>query len=289
MRAFLCAAAAVPMRVLEYFWYRVRPGHLILYPLSLIFAAVAAMRRAAVSVGMAASEHMQVPVIVVGNITVGGTGKTPLVIWLAEFLRQQRLSPRHRHARLRRNARGSRRSAPTATRRTPATSRCCLRGASTFRSSPAADASMRRTRCCAAHPECDVLISDDGLQHYALARDHRDRRRGWRARVRQRLAAASRPAARAGRRLALGGRGGGQRRGDCPGCALRSIACAFEGETFVTCSTQRCAQRRPTGAIRPLHAVAGIGNPTALLRAAPAVGARASGAPVPDHFRFARR
>ena len=72
------------MRVLEHFWYRVRPGHLILYPLRLIFGTVAAVRRTLYRSGWLHSEHLQVPLIVVGNISVGGTGKTPLVIWLAD-------------------------------------------------------------------------------------------------------------------------------------------------------------------------------------------------------------
>ena len=72
--------------IADRFWYRVRPAHLILFPLSLLFGLVAAGRRALYAYGWLKRERLPVPVIVVGNITVGGTGKTPLVLWLAQLL-----------------------------------------------------------------------------------------------------------------------------------------------------------------------------------------------------------
>ena len=75
--------------MIEQFWYRVRPSHLVLYPLSLIFAAIGAARRAMYRTGWRRTEHLPVPVVVVGNIAVGGTGKTPLVLWLSEFLQER--------------------------------------------------------------------------------------------------------------------------------------------------------------------------------------------------------
>src|SRR5688572_23750302 len=81
------------MAAIETFWYRIRPAHLVLYPASLLFGAVTAARRALHARGMLRSERMPVPVIVVGNLSVGGTGKTPLVLWLAQLLRQHGWSP----------------------------------------------------------------------------------------------------------------------------------------------------------------------------------------------------
>ena len=72
--------------IADRFWYRIRPAHLILFPLSLLFGLVVAVRRALFAGGWLKSQRLPVPVIVVGNITVGGTGKTPLVLWLAELL-----------------------------------------------------------------------------------------------------------------------------------------------------------------------------------------------------------
>jgi tetraacyldisaccharide 4'-kinase len=66
-------------------WYqgRARP---LLAPLAWLFAAYTGLRRLAYRCGLMASRHAGVPVVVVGNLTAGGTGKTPLVIWLAEQL-----------------------------------------------------------------------------------------------------------------------------------------------------------------------------------------------------------
>jgi tetraacyldisaccharide 4'-kinase len=66
-------------------WYGKAPP--LLRPLSALYGLFMRLRRAAYSRGWLASRHPGLPVIVVGNLTVGGTGKTPLVIWLAEQLR----------------------------------------------------------------------------------------------------------------------------------------------------------------------------------------------------------
>ena len=81
------------MRLFEYFWYRIRPVHLVLIPLSLLFGAAAALRRRAYRLGWLQSVGVGVPVIVVGNISVGGTGKTPAVLWLVDLLRNSGYHP----------------------------------------------------------------------------------------------------------------------------------------------------------------------------------------------------
>src|SRR6201996_6820615 len=62
-------------------------------PLACAFGAIAAARRAAFSFGWLKSVRIGVPVVVVGNVTVGGTGKTPTVIALVEALRAAGLQP----------------------------------------------------------------------------------------------------------------------------------------------------------------------------------------------------
>ena len=81
------------MRWLEQYWYRISPLHLVLWPLSVLFTALAALRRLLYRTGVLAATRMPVPVIVVGNISVGGTGKTPFVIWLAQLLRERGYHP----------------------------------------------------------------------------------------------------------------------------------------------------------------------------------------------------
>ena len=110
------------------------------------------------------------PVIVVGNLTVGGTGKTPLVAWLAEKLTERRLSV----GILSRGygssgSRPPRTSSHRQTGATSATSRCCSG------SERSATSSSRRIGWPGARElierRVDVILADDGLQHLRLARD----------------------------------------------------------------------------------------------------------------------
>jgi len=67
-------------------WYRESAGFSLLAPLGWLYAGVMALRRAAYAAGVLKTCRAGKPVIVVGNLTVGGTGKTPLVAWLAQQL-----------------------------------------------------------------------------------------------------------------------------------------------------------------------------------------------------------
>ena len=74
-------------------WYDDSRGSLALLPLAWIFAAAVTLRQAAYRIGVRRVHRFSVPVIVVGNLTVGGSGKTPLVIWLARYLRNAGYRP----------------------------------------------------------------------------------------------------------------------------------------------------------------------------------------------------
>jgi tetraacyldisaccharide 4'-kinase len=143
----------------------------LLWPLSRLFGALAALRRGLYRAGLARAQQLSVPVIVVGNIFIGGTGKTPLTIWLVEALRAAGFTPG-----VISRGHGSDGDTP---RLVTASSDVQQVG-----DEPLLIA--RRTRCpvvvararvqagralLATHPEVDVLVADDGLQHYALARD----------------------------------------------------------------------------------------------------------------------
>jgi tetraacyldisaccharide 4'-kinase len=142
-----------------------------LWPLSWVFGAAAALRRASFSLGWRRSERMGVPVVVVGNVTVGGSGKTPTVIALVNALRAAGFTPgvisRGYGARIGAPAAVTNTSDPALTgdeplliaRRTGAPVWVC----------PDRVAAARALR--AAHHNVDVIVSDDGLQHYRLARD----------------------------------------------------------------------------------------------------------------------
>src|ERR1700744_6386498 len=74
-------------------WQQRGPLAWALTPLACVFGAIAAARRAAFSLGWLKSVRVGVPVVVVGNVTVGGTGKTPTVIALVEALRVAGFQP----------------------------------------------------------------------------------------------------------------------------------------------------------------------------------------------------
>ena len=67
-------------------WYRDDSGPSLLQPLSWLYGAIVRLRRRSFERGWRTTHRVGKPVIVVGNLTVGGTGKTPMVIWLARQL-----------------------------------------------------------------------------------------------------------------------------------------------------------------------------------------------------------
>jgi tetraacyldisaccharide 4'-kinase len=154
----------------ERHWQSVTPVTLALLPASLLFRAVVASRRAAYRYGLLRAKQLPVPVIVVGNITVGGTGKTPLVIWLAQFLARHGETP----------GIVSRGYAATArpAREVTADSEPARNGDEPVLLARRSGAPVwvGRDRVAAAralldaNPECTVVISDDGMQHYRLER-----------------------------------------------------------------------------------------------------------------------
>ncbi|MEX2525462.1 MAG: tetraacyldisaccharide 4'-kinase [Gammaproteobacteria bacterium] len=155
---------------IEKLWYDSHPLSVILAPLGWIYAGAVLTRRLVYMAGLVPIQRLPVPVIVIGNITVGGTGKTPLVIWLARYLQEQGYRPG-----IVSRGHGGKTGRPQQVR---PDSNPYLVG-----DEPVLIA--RRTGCPVAvssrravaanelleHTDCDVLISDDGLQHYALERD----------------------------------------------------------------------------------------------------------------------
>ncbi|MEO6697563.1 MAG: tetraacyldisaccharide 4'-kinase [Gammaproteobacteria bacterium] len=157
------------MKRLDHYWYSKNPVALLLLPLSWLFCAVVALRRYAYRTGLLPSYRLSAPVIVVGNITVGGSGKTPLVLWLVEFLREAGYKPG-----IISRGYGGRSNAPT--REVNAKSDPVEVGdeAVLLARRCACPVSVAADRVAAARnllDECDVIISDDGLQHYRLRRD----------------------------------------------------------------------------------------------------------------------
>ena len=81
------------MTFLDRYGYSLNGVAILLWPLSLLFGLAARVRRLLYLHGLRQSEVVPVPLIVVGNISVGGTGKTPLVVRLVELLREAGYQP----------------------------------------------------------------------------------------------------------------------------------------------------------------------------------------------------
>jgi len=158
------------MSRLERYWHGITLPGIILYPLSLPYRLAVALRRALYRAGILPTVKLPVPVVIVGNITVGGTGKTPLVLWLANFLRDHGMHPGivsrgyGGHATVPQCVTGT--SDPAACGDEPV----LLAQRSGVPVWIGADRVAAAQALLRAHPECDVIVSDDGLQHYRLGR-----------------------------------------------------------------------------------------------------------------------
>ncbi|MCV6609497.1 MAG: tetraacyldisaccharide 4'-kinase [Amphritea sp.] len=155
---------------LEQTWYKRSPWLKLLRPAECLFRAIATRRRRQYQNGDKPVWNAPVPVIVVGNISVGGTGKSPLVIWLIEQLRRQGYNPGV-------VSRGYGAKPPQFPFAVTADSDVTQAGDEPLMI-------VRRTgvpmvidpdrpaaaRYLLEQSQCDLIISDDGLQHYALGR-----------------------------------------------------------------------------------------------------------------------
>jgi tetraacyldisaccharide 4'-kinase len=162
------------MERLQHHWYRLSPLHLLLFPVSLIFRALAALRRFLFHSGILASVKLPVPVVIVGNINVGGTGKTPLTLWLAQQLIDNGWHPgivsrgyTKNKVRLKTPREVSFDDAAEKVGDEPLLmAQRALCPVWIGRDRPAVALALLQ-----AHPECDIILSDDGLQHYRLQRN----------------------------------------------------------------------------------------------------------------------
>ena len=152
-------------------WEKLGPWHIVLIPLSWLFVLLSGLRQFAYRYRLLKSFKLQVPVIVVGNITVGGAGKTPLVIWLAEQLQKHG----YNSAIISRGYQGSAQSiSPVYSDSDPGIvgdEPVLIARRGDWPVWIGHDRPEIGKRLLQAHPECNVIISDDGLQHYRLRRD----------------------------------------------------------------------------------------------------------------------
>lgn len=155
--------------MLKFLWFKKNPFVLIFLPLTILYAFITALRRSLYRNGYLNSTRAKVPVVVVGNIMVGGNGKTPVVIALACYLKKKGL-------RVAVVSRGYGAHPPLYPYE--------VRGNSPYKE--AGDEPLlikkrtgvrviidpNRSRAVKSiEDDVDVILTDDGLQHYALDRD----------------------------------------------------------------------------------------------------------------------
>ena len=269
------------MKSIEAYWGSRNLVAIILTPISWCFCLAVWLRRLLYKSGIFSVYRAPVPVLVVGNITVGGAGKTPLVVWLVELL----MNLGYRPGIVSRGYRGKSTTWPRSVE---------------WNSDPlqVGDEPVllaRRTRCpvCVGPDRsaavkllveeagCNIIVSDDGLQHYALARDLEiavvDGERG----LGNGLCLPAGPLRERASRL------------DRVDLIINNGA-SHDGKHEMTLSVVAAVNLEDPGLNRaledfiggPVHAVAGIGNPARFFETLRHVGLDVIEHPFPDHHAF---
>jgi len=261
-------------------WYHRGLLAWLLWPVSLLFGILATLRRLLYRLRLLPSRHPGIAVIVVGNLTAGGTGKTPLVIWIAERLKKSGWTPG-----IVSRGYGARIDVPRAATIADDASEVGDEPILLSRRSGCpvwvgADRVAVIAALRSAHPEVDVVVLDDGLQHYRLRRDLEIAVVDVRAFGNGFLLPAG-PLREPEWRL---------RSVDAVvshGAALPGYAMRLKGEELHRMTN--AAERRPVSAFagEKVHAIAGIGDPNRFFLHLAKHGVKLVPHPFPDHHRFA--
>ncbi len=156
-------------RALTRLWYGNSGGGALLQPLAWAYGSAMAFRRSAYARGWFASHRIGRPVIVVGNLTVGGTGKTPLTVWLAASLRARGFNPGIVSRGYGRSESAPRSVEPDDDWRTVGVEPLLQRRHSGCPTVVGADRVAAAQKL--VEQGVDVILADDGLQHLRLVRD----------------------------------------------------------------------------------------------------------------------
>jgi len=273
-------------------WYLDGPPPSWLLPFEALFRGASGLRRWLYSKNIRTATRLACPVIVVGNLSVGGTGKTPLVCWLTAQLSARGYRP----GVVTRGYGGSNRSPRIVQGCSDAAvvgdepillARRTLGPVAAGRDRPAAAQVL-------VDAGCDVIVSDDGLQHYALARDceivvvDAERRFG----NGHQLPAG--PLREGTSRLAKvdaivvnGAPQGGAQAAVEPPAARPAFGMRLQAQPAISLCDS-AAQPRDLRAFagQAVHAVAGIGNPQRFFNMLRAAGLEVTGHELPDHAAF---
>lgn len=165
------SAPASPSHALARAWRTRGPLAWLLWPLSLLYGALGALRRALYRHGVLASTRLPVPVVVVGNVIAGGAGKTPVTLAVVQHLRAAGWTPGVVSRGYGRSTADCREALPGTPAREVGDEPALIARASGAPVFVAARRAEAAQALLARHPGVDVIVCDDGLQHLALARD----------------------------------------------------------------------------------------------------------------------
>ncbi|BBP01281.1 tetraacyldisaccharide 4'-kinase [Sulfuriferula nivalis] len=270
-------------------WLSITIWHVLLIPLSWLFLSITRIRQLAYKLRLSTSYRLPVPVIVVGNINVGGTGKTPLVIYLVQQLRQHGWRPG-----IISRGYGGTATTPTAVN---ANSDPSVVGDEPLLIAQRAGCPLwvDRNRPAAAHallsshPEVNIIISDDGLQHYALERDINiaviDGARGFGNKQLLPAGPLREPLARLSTMDAIVINQTGAYHTSIPP-TLSHYAMHLQGHQFTQLLHPQRTATAQNFINQPIHAVAGIGNPNRFFDQLSAMGLTVIPHAFPDHHQY---
>ena len=160
------------MKLSEFYWHRITPLHFLLWPISILYSGIISLKRLCYWLDLFPKTSLPVPVIVVDSITTEDKGKTPFILWLVDFLKARGLRPGI-------ISRGFNDNMSTPVAVTTSSDQDTVGGKSLW-------LAHRCTQCpvwigddrvavaealLKAHPDCNILINDDGLQYHQLERD----------------------------------------------------------------------------------------------------------------------
>ena len=156
---------------LNYQYYKKSSWILILLPLSYIYSLIIFLRSWSYKIGIFKMIKMDVPVVVVGNINIGGTGKTPLVIWILEKLINKGMKPGLICRGYNSNANLPQEVFRTSEVKNVGDEALMIKQRIDIPVFVGRKKSEVGKALLNFHPDIDILISDDGLQHLQLFRD----------------------------------------------------------------------------------------------------------------------
>jgi tetraacyldisaccharide 4'-kinase len=267
---------------LEHYWYRITPFHFVLLPISLVFRALVGLRLTLYRGGILASHKLPVPVIVIGNISVGGTGKTPLTLALAQQLIDCGWHPLIVSRGYGGTTQQPQQVLPHSDSQQTGDEPLLMAQRGLCPVWIGLDRAAAAQSALQAHPECDVVLCDDGLQHYRLQRDIEiavvDAQRGFGNSCLLPAGPLREPVSRLHRVDALVLNGdhapAGQYRMQLTGSMFYNL---LDPAQTATASDFQTSHN---------HAVAGIGNPQRYFDHLQSLGIRFSPHPFPDHHPY---